>query len=104
MTRFYGKVGFVETVETDTGVFSEKETIRFYRGDLNREGRRWDNSSTVNDEFVITNYISIIADAFAYENFSAMRWVEWLGKKWKINSAEVNSPRITLTIAGLYNG
>lgn len=104
MARFYGKVGFVRTEETSPGVWSENAEARFYRGDVNREGRRWDSGQKINDEFVITNYISIVADKFAYENFSAMRWVEWMGQKWKINSAEISAPRITLTIAGLYNG
>lgn len=104
MTRFYGKIGFVSTEETSPGVWTEKVEVRRYRGDVNREGRRWDSGQKVNDEFVITNYISIVADKFAYDNFSAMRWVEWMGKKWKVNSVEIAAPRMTLTIGGLYNG
>lgn len=104
MARFHGNVGFVSTVETAPGVYSPEETVRLYFGDVNREGRRWDSGQSVNDQMVITNYISIVADKFAYENFSAMRWVEWMGQKWKINSVEVSRPRMTLTIGGLYNG
>lgn len=58
----------------------------------------------MNDSFTISNYISIIADSFAYDNFSAMRWVEWMGRKWKIASVEVVPPRLTLAVSGLYNG
>lgn len=105
MTRFHGRIGFARTEETAPGVWSPTETVRTYFGDVNRMGYRWEGvQSSVNDQFAVTNYISIIADKFAYDNFSGMRWVEWLGQKWKINSAEVNPPRITLTIAGLYNG
>lgn len=104
MARFYGEIGFASTEETSPGVFSEVTVKRFYRGDVNRHGYRWDSGQQVNDSFVVTNYISIVADSFAYENFSAMRWVRWLGKKWKINSVEVNPPRMTLTFSGLYNG
>lgn len=105
MTRFHGKVGFVKTEETAPGVWSSVETVRPYFGDVNRMGYRWEPiQSSTNDQIVVSNYISIVADKFAYDNFDGMRWVEWMGKKWQINSVEVNRPRITLTIAGLYNG
>lgn len=105
MTRFHGRIGFAQTEETAPGVWSTTETVRTYFGDVNRRGYRWEAvQSSVNDQFVVTNYISIVADQFAYENFDGIRWVEWLGKKWQVNSVEVNRPRITLTIAGLYNG
>ena len=105
MARFHGKIGFIATEETSPGVWSSVETVKTYFGDVNRAGYRWENvSSSANDQAVVTNYISIVADQFAYDHIGAMRWVEWMKQKWCINSVEVNKPRITLTIAGLYNG
>lgn len=104
MTRFHGKVGFVKAVETAPGVWTPTEVAKPYFGDVNREGYRWDSGKSLNDQPVVTNYISIVADKFAYENLGSMRWVEWLGQRWKINSAEVARPRITITIGGLWNG
>ena len=105
MTRFHGKIGFVKTEETAPGVWSTVETVRSYYGDVKRMGYRWEAvQSSTNDQIVVSNYISVVADKFAYDNFDGMRWVEWLGKKWQINSVEMNRPRITLTIAGVYNG
>ena len=57
-----------------------------------------------NDDIIISNEISIIADKFAYENFYAMKYVEYSGAKWKITNVEVQHPRLILTTGGIYNG
>ena len=46
---------------------------------------------------------SIIADPFAYQNFHAMRYIEWMGAKWKITKVNVQSPRLILSVGGVYN-
>jgi hypothetical protein len=33
-----------------------------------------------------------------------MRYVEFMGTKWKITNIEVQYPRLTLSIGGEYNG
>lgn len=104
MTKFYGNVGFVRTVETFADVWETIEDPRPYCGDLIRNQRRWENSDSVNENLTISNEISIVADEFAYENLNAMKWVEFMGTKWKINSVTVDYPRIVLTIGGVYNG
>ena len=40
MAKFYGPVGYAETVETAPGVYVEKITERMYFGDLTRNTRR----------------------------------------------------------------
>ena len=45
MAKFYGKVGYVETVETRPGVFTQSVTERTYCGDLVRNSRRNKNLS-----------------------------------------------------------
>lgn len=104
MAKFYGNVGFVRTVETDQDIWDTVETPKPYCGDLVRNQRRWENGSSANEDLTISNEISIIADEFAYDNLDAMKWVEFMGSKWKINSVTVNYPRITLTLGGVYNG
>ena len=67
--------------------------------------RRWDqNSSGTNNNLVIYNTISIVADEFANENIGAMRYVRWHGDLWEITGIDIQRPRIILTIGGLYNG
>lgn len=103
MAKFYGVIGFAATVETDPGIWGEQITERGYSGDLIRNLRRLESSSSVNDNVNITNEISIVADPYAEQNMYAMRYVVFKGSKWKISSVDVNYPRLILTIGGLYN-
>lgn len=104
MSKFYGAIGFAETVETDPGVWEEKIVEHSYSGDLIRNTRRLKSSSnTVNDTIEVSNEISIVADPYAEQNFYAIRYAVFMGVKWKINNVEVNYPRLILTMGGLYN-
>ena len=104
MAKFFGKIGYAETVETTPGVWEEKITEREYFGDLIRNTRSLQSSEQLNDNINISNEISIVADPFAYENFHSMRYVEFMNAKWKISSIEVQYPRLILSVGGLYNG
>lgn len=106
MAKFYGKIGYVETVETTPGVWQNKIVAeRNYSGDLNRINRRIESSGNLNDDINIANELSIVADPFANQNFHLMRYVEYMGTKWKITSVEVKQyPRLVLILGGVYNG
>ena len=104
MAKFYGNIGFAETVETEPGVWVEEMTVRPYYGDLVRNTRRLENSGGVNDNVNISNDISIIADPYANHNFHAIRYIEFMGANWKVSNIEVQYPRLILTIGGVYNG
>ena len=104
MAKFYGKIGYAETVETNAGVWQEKITERSYFGDIGRNTRMLQSSSQLNDNINISNEISIVADPFANQNFHLMRYVEFMGAKWKITNVEVKYPRLILTVGGVYNG
>lgn len=104
MAKFYGKIGYAEALETAPGVWSESITEREYFGELIRNTRRLQTGDKLNDDINVANEISIIADPFANENFHAMRYVEFMGAKWKITNVEVQYPRLILTVGGVYNG
>ena len=104
MAKFYGKIGYAVTEETILGVWEEHVIERTYFGDLFRNTRRLQSADKINDNINISNEISILADPFAHENFHLMKYVEFMGTKWKIESVEVQSPRLILTIGGVYNG
>lgn len=104
MAKFYGNVGFIETVEIEPGLWEEQITERPYYGDLTRNTSRFQSSGGVNDDININNIISIVADPYANENFQYMRYVVFKGVKWKITNAEIQYPRILLTLGGVYNG
>ena len=78
-------------------------TERDYRGDVLRNTRKWENGEHLNDDLNVNNQISIVADAYANENFFAMRYISWMGAYWKITNVEVQRPRLILTIGGVYN-
>ena len=103
MAKYYGKIGYAETVETEPGVWDEQITERSYYGELIRNTRMLQNSGGVNDNVNIANQISIVADPYANQNFYKMRYAEFTGAKWKITNVEVQYPRLILTIGGLYN-
>lgn len=104
MAKFYGKVGYVHTIETGYQVYQEKCSELPYYGDVTKLSRRLESGSSVNDDITISNLISIVADPYAYENVFAMKYIWWMGKRWKITNVEVQRPRLILTIGGLYNG
>ena len=109
MARFYGWVGFARTAETDPENHPGKWDVvlveRPYYGDVMRNSRRWDqNGSGINDNLVLNNTISFLADDFANKNIGIMKYVRWRGERWQITNIEIQRPRLILTIGGLYNG
>ena len=103
MAKFYGIIGYELTEETEPGIYVERIVENAYFGDVIRNSRRLQDRSKVNDDVNISNQISIVADPFANNNFHSMRYVEYMGAKWKITDVEVQYPRLLLTIGGLYN-
>ena len=103
MAKFCGNIGFSKTAETVPGVWREVITERRYKGDIYRNIRKLDNSGNVNDNVNISNEVSIIADAYANNNFFSIKYVEFMGAKWKITSVDVKPPRLVLTLGGVYN-
>lgn len=104
MAKFYGAIGYSVTEETRPGIWKENIIERMYYGDLVRNTRRLQSSDKLNDNIDVSNEISILADPFANDNFHSMKYVEFMGAKWKITSVEVQYPRLILTIGGVYNG
>lgn len=103
MAKWFGKIGFAETVETSPGCWVEQITEREYYGDLTRNTRRLESSGNLNDNINIANEISILSDPFANQNFHAMRYVEFMGTLWKVSNVEVQYPRLILTLGGVCN-
>ena len=103
MNKFYGVIGYAEHVDDATGLVDETIIERPYYGDVKFMSRRLANDGQINDDISINNEISIIADPYAYSNFANIRYVEWMGTKWKVTNITVEYPRLTLSIGGVYN-
>lgn len=104
MAKFSGMIGYMETVETAPGIWDDVITEKKYNGDVVRNISRMQPADNVNDNITVNNNISIVADPFAYKNFQHMRYVIFMGNKWKISNVEILYPRIVLSLGGLYNG
>jgi hypothetical protein len=102
--RFYGAVGYGQSVESAPGVWKDVITEVSYYGDVTRNTRQLREGSLVNDDITVGNNISIVADAYANENFMNIRYVAWLGSSWTVSAVEVRAPRLILTLGGIYNG
>lgn len=106
MAKFYGVIGYSKTVEEPEGSGIWKDSIieKYYRGDILKNTRKWQSTDKVNDNITISNTISIVADSFAITNFQLMKYAKYMGACWKIESVEIERPRITLYLGGEYNG
>lgn len=104
MAKFYGEIGYGESVETKPGVWTDVITEHHYYGDVLRNARGLESGDKVNNDLTVSNSISIIADAYANNHFFAMRYIKWAGAYWTVSDVEVKSPRLILRLGGLYNG
>jgi len=104
MAKFYGVIGYGETVEIRPGVMSEVITERNAYGDLTKTSRRFEDGPKVNNDLTVGNSISIVADAYANEHFFAIRYVKWSGAYWHVTEVTVERPRLILRLGGVYNG
>ena len=106
MARFYGAVGYGDSVEEPalSGIWIDTITEYSYYGDVIRNTRKLDKGETLNEDISVGNSISILADQYAIEHFFAIRYVNWAGVLWTVTNVEVRSPRLVLSLGSVYNG
>lgn len=101
--RFYGAIGYGHSVET-AGVSSDVIIERKLFGDVLRNSRQLREGENLNKTLSVQNSISVVADAYANDNFDAIRYAEWNGKCWTVDDVTVEAPRLILRLGGVYNG
>lgn len=105
MAKWAGVIGFVDdTTEAAPSVYREKIVERQYYGDVLKNNRRLVAADKVNDDISVQNQLSIVADAYAMNHFYSMKYATFCGAKWKVTDVQVEHPRLTLTLGGLWNG
>ena len=105
MTRFYGAVGYSYTVESVPGVAENKIIERLYYGDVLGNTGKLVESDNLNPDLAIQGQISIVADPFAFTNFMLIKYVTWMGVRWKPSTIDATKPpRIILRLGEVYNG
>ena len=103
MNKYYGSVGYVSYEETGLDVWEEVTTVRKYGGDVLKSSRRFTGSEHLNDNVVLNNRISIIADPYAFKHYGDIKWCEWMGTKWEVTNTTIEYPRLILDLGGVYN-
>lgn len=107
MRRFFGEVGYGESVEDppNSGVWKDVIVEKQYYGDVVRAVRNLEvGDDKVNEDISVSNSISIVADQYANENFLNIKYVRWSGVLWNVPSVEVRAPRLILSLGSVYNG
>lgn len=106
MARYYGPVGYAESVESppDSGVWKDVISERLYYGNIEKESRRLYSSENLNASINADNVISIIGDKHAFQFFGNIRYILWEDTRWVITNVEVSPPRLRLHIGSVYNG
>ena len=109
--RYCSKVGFRFTEEQKdsqgrpNGVFKERIEERTYKADVMTYGYRNQQGEGINDDYKITNKLSMIAcDAFTISHLNSIIYCEFLGIKWKVTSVDIQRPRLIVSLGGEYNG
>ena len=104
--KFAGEVGFLLGYdESKPGVYKPKYEERHYTGDVIINNRRYVSAEKQNDDVTLVARVSIFSDLYTRQNYDAIRYVVWNGKKWKVTSFELlNYPRVVLEIGGVFNG
>ena len=104
MAKFAGTIGFITQVENKSGLYENETVERSYTGEILQDVRRWNNVEKINDDITLGNRFSIVADGYIFDNMYAMRYMIWRGVRWSITKVELQTPRIILTVGGVYNG
>ena len=101
--KWFGQIGFeADSENTEPGIWEPTVVVeRDYYGDILRNSKRNDTSQIVTD-FNISNQLSILSDPFVMQNLHKIIYVTIMGSKWKVNSAEIQYPRIVLDISDAY--
>lgn len=106
--KLTGIAGFeLDQVEREDmpSVFESKVVTKKFRGELLSQTWRNQNSDkSTNDNLLNNNRISLVINKFFMSNIANLKYVEYNGAKWKVESFDIKSPRIHITLGGVYNG
>lgn len=102
MAKYVGTIMYGIPYEKTPGVWDEHKIEKKCYGDIVTNTRRLSGTG-VNDNISVSNEISIVADAFAIENFHNIKYLTFMGAKWKADSVKVLHPRLIISLGGIYN-
>lgn len=102
--RFFGEIGYGVAEKVGPGVWEDVISEHSYYGDVMQNTITSQNSGSVLTENRFQVTISVVADAYALENFTAIKYVKWNGAYWTVTSVMVQRPRLHLMLGEVYSG
>lgn len=103
MAKWSGKIGYGIMQETNPSVYEETIIEKNGRGDVLSNFRKIKSVDKVNNDISILNKISVISNPFMNTNINNIRYVTYMGIKWRVTDIEINFPRLILTLGEVYN-
>lgn len=106
MAKFYGLIGYSdEQIEDPAGSGIWKDVIieRDAVGDILNQSAQV-RTKEINSDISLSQRVSLLGDAYAYEHFHRIRYVKYLGVYWQVTTVEVKHPRLVLSLGEVYNG
>ncbi len=100
--KFFDAIGYGESAERPegSGIYEDVIVERKLYGDVLRNTRALREGDKVNNDLSIGNRFSVMADAYAFENFVSIKYVCWAGKRFLLTDISVEPPRLILTPGG----
>lgn len=102
--RFFGEVGYGVAVKKAPGVHEDVITERSYYGNVDQNTVAARTGQSVLAESSFQASISVVADAYALENYTAIKYIRWNGTLWTVTSVAVQRPRLVLMLGEVYHG
>lgn len=105
MSKYYGHIGYSQTIEDPEGSGIWKESIveRECYGDVYPIRRSLEGFSKINDDISVSHQLSILSDPLVIDNFMNIKYATFMDVKWKVISVEVEYPRLILILGDKYN-
>lgn len=104
MARFYGEIGFADTVETSPGIAEGVIIEKKFHGDVLRSTGRIVEGDHINPNPTMINSISIVGTHYAFANWKKMRYIKYEGELWEISSMAIQRPRLVIEMGDIYSG
>lgn len=105
MSKYYGHIGYSQTIEDPegSGIWRESIVERECYGDVYPIRRSLEGFSKINDDISVSHQLNILSDPLVIDNFMNIKYATFMGVKWKVISVEVEYPRLNLTLGDKYN-
>ena len=103
--RVSGVIGYAIPTKIRPGVVEDVIVEKKFRGETVRPPSSGpEESQKVNDDLRVGVTISVVAGAYHSTHVHQLRYISWQGNLWKVSNVDVQHPRLTLRLGGLYNG